>query len=64
MIKIVKSEPVPKEQIKCDNCSSILEYENVDLELHQSYTTGYKYRFKCPVCGIYIYAKWIKKNSL
>lgn len=61
MIKIIKAEPVPKEQIKCDNCGSILEYENVDLEFYQS--CGYKYRFRCPVCGVYIYAKWINKKS-
>ena len=65
MIKIIKAQPVPKEQIECDNCGSILEYENVDLELHQSYLSGgYKYRFRCPVCGVYIDAKWIEKNSL
>lgn len=66
MIKIIKAQPVPKEQIECNNCSSILEYENVDLELCQSYckgyATGYKYRFKCPVCGVFIDAKWIDKN--
>lgn len=60
MIKIIKAQPVPKEQIECTNCSSILEYENVDLELHQCYMTGYKYRLRCPVCGVFIDAKWIK----
>ena len=60
MIKIIKAQPVPKEQIECTNCGSILEYENVDLELHQGYMTGYKYRFRCPVCGVFIDAKWIK----
>lgn len=60
MIKIIKKQPVPKSQIKCDNCDSILEYENVDLEYYQSYTSvKYKYRLKCPVCGVYIEAKWI-----
>lgn len=63
MIKIIKAQPIPKEQIKCDNCGSILEYENVDLELHQDYMTGYKYRFRCPVCGVFIDAKWIKKSN-
>lgn len=64
MIKIIKAQPVPKEQIECTNCGSILEYENVDLELHQGYMTGYKYRFRCPVCRVYIDAKWIEKKSL
>ncbi len=59
MIKIIKAEPVPKEQIECRNCRSILEYENVDLEFHQCGMSGYKYRFRCPVCGVYIEAKWI-----
>lgn len=64
MIKIIKAQPVPKEQIECANCHSILEYENIDLEdFHQSYMTGYKYRFKCPVCGVFIDAKWIEKKS-
>lgn len=64
MIKIIKAQPVPKEQIECANCGSILEYENVDLELHQGYMTGSTYRFRCPVCGVYMDAKWIeKKNS-
>lgn len=31
MIKIIKAQPVPKEQIEYANCGSILEYENVDL---------------------------------
>lgn len=60
MIKIIKAQPVPKEQIECNNCGSILEYENVDLEF---YMNGYKYRFRCPVCGVYIDAKWIEKKS-
>lgn len=58
MIKIIKAEPVPKEQIECANCHSILEYENEDLEM-----TVYEYRFRCPVCGVYIDAKWIEKKS-
>lgn len=60
MIKVIEAKPVPREQITCDNCGSILEYGNVDLEYYQSYTNvGYKYRLKCPVCGVYIEAKWI-----
>lgn len=65
MIKIIKAQPVPKEQIECANCGSILEYDNVDLEFHQSYLSGgYKYRFRCPVCGVFVDAKWIEKKSL
>jgi hypothetical protein len=63
MIKIIKAQPVPKEQIECANCGSILEYENVDLELYQGYMTGYRYRFKCPVCVVYMDAKWIENNE-
>lgn len=62
MIKIIKAQPVPKKQIECANCGSILEYENVDLELYQGYMTGYNYRFRCPVCGVLIDAKWIKNK--
>ena len=63
MIKIIKAHPVPKEQIECTNCGSILEYENVDLEFYQSCLSGgSKYRFRCPVCGVYIDAKWIEKK--
>ena len=61
MIKIIKAQPVPKEQIECANCGSILEYENVDLELHQM--ASYRYRFRCPVCGVFIDAKWIETKS-
>lgn len=63
MIKIIEAQPVPKEQIECNNCGSILEYGNADLELHQGYMTGIKYRFKCPVCGVFIDAKWIEKKN-
>ena len=64
MIKIIKALPVPKEQIECDNCGSILEYENVDLEFYQSYLNGsYKYRLRYPICGVFIDAKWIEKKS-
>lgn len=64
MIKIIKAQPVPKEQIECNNCGSILEYENVDLDFYQSCLSGgYKYRFRCPVCGVLIDAKWIEKSS-
>ena len=64
MIKIIKTQPVPKEQLECANCRSILEYENVDLDFYQSCLSGgYKYRFMCPVCGVFIYAKWIEKSS-
>lgn len=64
MIKIIKAQPVPKEQIECTNCGSILEYENVDLEFYNSTLSGgYKYHFRCPVCGVFIDAKWIEKKS-
>lgn len=64
MIKIIKAQPVPKEQIECNNCGSILEYENVDLDFYQSCLSGgYNYRFRCPVCGDFIDAKWIEKSS-
>ena len=63
MIKIIKAQPVPKEQIECANCRSILEYENVDLDLHQGYMAAIRYRFRCPVCGVFIDAKWIKNNE-
>ncbi len=64
MIKIIKAQPVPKAQVECSNCGSILEYENVDLEFYHSILSGgYKYRFRCPVCGVFIDADWIEKNS-
>lgn len=62
MIKIIKAQPVPKEQIECANCGSILEYGNEDLDFYQG-CFGYNYRFRCPVCGVFIDAKWIEKKS-
>lgn len=64
MIKIIKAQPVPKAQVECKNCKSILEYENVDLELHRSYMSGtYRYQFKCPVCKLFVDAEWLEDNK-
>ena len=64
MIKVIKAQPVPTEKIECANCGSVLEYENVDLDFCPSCLSGgYKYRFRCPVCGVFIDAKWIDKKS-
>ena len=62
-IVVIKENPVPRQQVTCESCGSILEYGNADLEVAQRYLSGaaVDYKIKCPVCGIYIKCDWIKK---
>lgn len=67
-MKIIKKEEIPTEQISCSNCRSILEYDNSDLsedwdrENYNGHFTGIRfYHLRCPVCGVYISANWIRK---
>lgn len=64
-IKIIKENPVPRREIACPNCGSILEYGNADLMVAQRYLSGTPSDFKiqCPVCGVYIECKWIEKRE-
>lgn len=62
-IKVVKENPVPRQQVTCEGCGSILEYGNADLEPATMYLNGHtiSYKIKCPVCGVYVKCNWIKK---
>lgn len=63
-IKIIKENPVPRKEITCKSCGSILEYGNADLIIAQRYLSGTPtaYKIECPVCGVYIECEWIKKE--
>ena len=62
-IKVIKENPVPRQEVTCESCGSILEYGNADLRPDMTYSNGYATSFKiiCPVCGVYVKCKWIKK---
>lgn len=63
-IKVVKENPVPRQEVTCQGCDSILEYGNADLEPDTMYySNGYViyYKIKCPVCGVYVKCDRIKK---
>ena len=62
-IVVIKENPVPRQEVTCEGCGSILEYGNADLEYATMYSNGYAigYKIKCPVCGVYIKCDWIKK---
>lgn len=68
MIKVISEGTVPRKQITCENCKSVLEYGNADL--HESYKyddyntiANYahvvKYFIVCPICGCKQAATWI-----
>lgn len=61
-IKIIEEKPVPRQQVTCQGCNSVLEYGNVDLIPKSTYSNGFTTQFKilCPVCGIWVECKWIK----
>lgn len=63
-IKVIKENPVPRQEVTCVSCGSILEYGNADLEIGQRYSDGFiaTYIIKCPVCGVSIRCEWIKKK--
>lgn len=62
-IKIIKENSVPRKEVTCHSCGSILEYGNADLEIAKRYADGIvaTYKIKCPVCGVYVTCDWIKK---
>ena len=62
-IKVIKENPVPRQEVTCENCNSILEYGNADLQPTTTYSNGYApgYKIKCPICGVYVKCEWIKK---
>jgi ribosomal protein S27E len=61
-IKIIEENPVPRQQVTCQGCNSVLEYGNADLVEGRVYLSGSvaSYKIKCPVCGVWIECKWIK----
>ena len=67
MIRVIKEKQVPRAEITCSNCGSLLEYGNADLYEKVNYSasvgyyTVYKYYFTCPVCGCKVDAQWITK---
>jgi hypothetical protein len=62
-IKVIKENPVPRQEVTCESCDSILEYGNADLQPATTYSSGHvtSYKIKCPVCGVYVRCDWIKK---
>jgi len=66
MIKVLKEEQVPRAEITCSNCGSLLEYGNADLYERHDYiygTTGIaNHYFVCPVCGVEVNASWVVKE--
>ena len=62
-IKVIKENPVPRQQVTCESCGSILEYGNADLQVLTRYSNGLatSYKITCPVCGVYVECNWIKK---
>ena len=61
-IKIIEEKPVPRQQVTCQGCNSVLEYGNADLLPKTTYSNSFTMSFKiqCPVCGIWVECKWIK----
>lgn len=61
-IKIIEEKPVPRQQVTCQGCNSVLEYGNADLELKATYSYNFSmnYKIQCPVCGIWVDCEWIK----
>ena len=70
MIKVLVEKPVPKTDIICMNCGSVLEYGNADLSIDDDsenqfamYAGYHQYYFRCPVCGCKVSASWINKKK-
>ena len=63
MVKVLVEKEVPKAEINCTNCGSLLEYGNADLSEHFNYQASYlyytKYYIVCPVCGCAVNVSWI-----
>jgi len=70
MIKVIKEKPVPRAQVACRSCGSVLEYGNGDLykDYHTQVGVGIntliqEYYFNCPVCGCQVDVHWITRNE-
>ena len=65
MIKVLEEKEVPRAQVECDNCHSLLEYGNADLIKERDSTYHYMstYKLLCPVCGCKVNASWIRKKE-
>lgn len=63
MIKVLEEKQVPKATIRCNNCESLIEYENGDLQMENVNGFIVRHFFQCPVCRCTIYAKWIRPKE-
>lgn len=74
MIKVLEENEVPRAQVKCSNCGSLLEYGNADLSEDwknrpDSYIASANnhafrnYVLRCPVCGCEVSASWVVKKE-
>ena len=63
-IKVIKENPVPRQEVTCESCGSILEYGNADLEVAQRYLSGPAVinKKQSPVCGVNVICDWIKNK--
>lgn len=65
MIKVIEEKQVPRAEITCSNCGSLLEYGNADLYKREDYNyIAYKHYLVCPVCGCDVNATWIIKSEI
>lgn len=68
MIKVLEEKQVPRAEIICSNCGSLLEYGNGDLYKREDYSVSvsnyiaYKHYLMCPVCGCGVNATWITRS--
>jgi ribosomal protein S27E len=62
-MNLLELNPVPRQEVTCEGCGSILEYGNAYLQPSTMYSNGYtiSYKIKCLVCGVYVKCEWIKK---
>ena len=75
MIRVIEEKEVPRAQVECGNCGSLLEYGNADLLIDYeverenpvtTYLASTSFRprcITCPVCGCKVSASWIIKNE-
>lgn len=71
MIKVLEENQVPRATIVCDNCKSLLEYGNADLQERyvndnfNQFTTAIKqYKITCPVCGCEVVASRVSTLTI
>lgn len=56
MVRVVKEEPLPKHQIRCNSCGLLLEYDNDDIKItpnnmYDFPIRSYTWFITCPNCG-------------